>query len=576
MSSMNVSDTIERALLELERRALAHTGLRAEFEASRAHFVRGGGPFDDDAQRRHREWFLLERTSGALGDIPLHAFAGALVEAGGATADVVPALLDSRIGVYEVQDVEAGRGLWLFDVLGLGSLPIREERASIELVPGDLVVGRLYSAIDGVFVMSSAMGVFRSSGLVDALRADVERLRNGRRGSLRIAQDELEVMFFGVAEPVDVDASAARAREQLALAGFDDEDFAELSSDLRAALAGDKELASAAIEETLERAAFESEADLDALRRALADWWGALLARSAAPRGSSTAERESAARRAQAARDAREALAAFDAGRAQGRDLDALFGQLEADLGLDREESEDPGAAPDFPGVVGAMVAEFAWERECASPGSTAALRPHLDALAARYESFGVFEELRARHLLEFATTADLSLVPEGQSTCADLLAALSAFAQWAEREHDHALWRDVAGPFAELERELPRTRRVNARLQRLDQLGWAPNTRARFDASSSRADVRNESLAIDMTGGVEGLADGDWLVGRTRAGRFEVALVLPKCASALDSGSGAGRANGTDDDDDDDDGDLDERALDDAVDDRVDDAVDA
>jgi hypothetical protein len=575
MGSMNVSDTVEHALLELERRALAHTGLRAEFEASRAHFVRGGGPFDDDARRRHREWFLLERTSGALGDIPLHTFAGALVEAGGATADVVPALLDSRIGVYEVQDVEAGRGLWLFDVLGLGSLPIREETASIELVPGDLVVGRLYSGIDGAFVMSSAMGVFRSSGLVDALRADVERLRNGRRGSLRIAQDELEVMFFGVAAPVDVDASAGRAREQLALAGFDDEDFAELSSDLRAALAGDKELASAAIEETLERAAFESEADLDALRRALADWWGALLARSATPRGSSTVERESAARRAAAARDAREALAAFDAGRAQGRDLEALFGQLEADLGLDREESEDPGTAPDFPGVVGAMVAEFVWEHEIESPGSTAAMRPHLDALAARYEAFGVFEELSARHVLEFATTADLSNVPQGRQACTDLLAALRAFAQWAEREHDHPLWRALAGPFAQLEHELPRTRHVNARLPRVSELGWSPNTRARFDASGSRAVVRDDNLPIEIAGGVEGLVDGDWLVGRTRAGRFEVALVLPKCASALDGGSNSGRVDDTDDDAEVD-GERDLRGHGDTVDDRIDDAVDA
>lgn len=534
---MNVADTIERALAELEKRALAHAGLRAEFEASGAHFARGGGPFDAEARRRHREWFLLERSSAALSDVPLHAFAGALVEAGGAIADVVPALVDSRVGVFEVQDVEAGRGLWLFDVLGLGSLPIREETASIELALGDLVVGRLFGDGDGRFVMSPAMGVFRSSGLVDALKADVDRLRNGRRGSLRIAQDELEVMFFGIAAEVDVDTSEKFAREQLALAGFDDEDFAELSSDLRAAAAGDSHIASAAIEATLERAAFESEADLDALRRALAAWWSALAARASAPRASnSVATEQRAARRAEAARDAREALAAFDAGRAQGRDLEALFGQLEADLGLDRDEPEDPGTAPDFPGVVGALVAEFVWEREHEAPGSTATLRPHLEALAKRYESFGVFDELRARHLLEFATTAEYAGAQRGRESTTDLLDALRAFAQWAQTEHDHPLWREFEGPHANLERDLARIRGVNARLPRLTTLTWTPSTRARFDARNASAVVRGESLPTDMAGGVAGLVEGDWLVGRVRGGRYEVAFVLPECASALDA----------------------------------------
>jgi hypothetical protein len=554
---MDFAETITRALAELERLTLALPGARADWEASRLEFAsEADWPSDRERALRHREWYLLERHSPALGDVPLALLGPELaVHDDHALRDAAAVLVDSRVSVFEVRDVEPGRSLWLHDLLGLGALPVRESRASLELATGDLVVGRLFGIGDGEFALSAAMAVFRSPGLVEALEADVERLRAGRRGSLRIAQVELEAMFFqpraphvaSDAAPLDPADEERRARALLVMAGFDDEDCAELASTLRAAAAGAAELGNAAIADVLERAAFESDVELDPLRRALASWWGALQGstarRTGEPKRPVQRERERAARDA---RDARAALAAFDAGRAEGRDLETLFRDLESDLGLDREEAEDPGRAPDFPGVIGAMVDEYLWEREIEAPGTTLVRAPYLRAFGEAHSELGLFEDLRARHVLDFATrhVAERGLLHERPEVASlVVLDAVRDFAQWADREHDLGLWADFEDAYAALERDLVRTATVSAELAarrrsaatvRREHVDFAPSAWARAIDDGTSAHFEGDVVATDLRGGAVDTRDGDWLVGRIERGLFRVFAVLPPVAGEL------------------------------------------
>jgi hypothetical protein len=87
--------------------------------------------------------------------------------------------------------------------------------------------------------------------------------------------------------------------------------------------------------------------------------------------------------------------------------------------------------APDFPGVVGAMVEEFLWE--------TRAADADLLRLFAEYgANIGVFENLGARELLVFAT---IWLPERGALHSADdarrMLEVLRAFCEWSENVHD-------------------------------------------------------------------------------------------------------------------------------------------
>lgn len=559
-----MNDPIRAALSLLLEAVRDHAVLGPEFDASRAGFFAAGEPDDADlaGALRHLEWFLFERASDAHGEQPAFLLRSADDRS---VADAAEVLADTRVGMFEVGEVTVGVGLWLRDVLGQGEFPVREAAAAAELATGDLVVGRVYGDGEGAFLLSPAAAVFREDGLVDALRDDAERAREGRRGTLRIAQSELETMFFAptaegatgpggtgpAAAPTEdlpsPDEVAGRVRDRLAAADWDDEDVARLASTLVAAAVGQIEAGAAnvAIGETLDRYAFEGDGDIEALRLDLATWWSSLRSQAAAEKERAARESTaSGAARALApsadtapAADAREALAAFDRGREEGKDLEGLFRQLEQDLGLDDDGEDDPGHAPDFPGVVGAMVEEFLWDHEREGTDGAAVDPELLRAFGAGQKELGVFEELDATALVDFAARAAIEedlCAPEVEERAGRLLDSLAGFARWADREHDLSLWVEFEAAHAGLVEDLPRTAALSRRLARPVGLDWSPSAWARVDEDRRTARVGDDAYDLASVPKDAQLEPGDVLVGRLDGRRFQVAAVLPRAADSL------------------------------------------
>jgi hypothetical protein len=204
------------------------------------------------------------------------------------------------------------------------------------------------------------------------------------------------------------------------------------------------------VTEVLNELAFAFDVDLEVARRLLIQVWSSR--RAAAVPGVANAHPAEVD-------DPREALAAFDRGRAAGEDLEVLFSTLARDLGVGNLDDEDEdGGGVDFPQVVGAMVEEFLWETETEEGAAAAA--PLVPArLFARFAAGqGVFENLGARDVLDYA--ARWLLDESGLEDAGSLRSALLAFARfcaWSEERHGVALASALA-PFREdLLESLPR-----------------------------------------------------------------------------------------------------------------------
>jgi hypothetical protein len=510
---------LEDAVAKFHAQALADDALAAELVQSRAEFFPSAAsasegpealpePARSLAARRHLEWFLFERPSEALGGVPVEVWLNAEPEALAHTA----ALLTSLAGVFEVTGVEHERGLWLRDLFGLGEYPVEEAEASVAVLPGDVLVGRVFPAGDAAFRLSPAATVFRNGALLEALKRDAERLRTSRRGSIRIAQIELERMFLApggpirdertpVADSVDPARVERELRELLADGGAEGGFVDRLLGELKEAAAVGRAYA---LTEALNCVAFDTAADLARAQECLLALWTALQA----PGGDAPPEAD-----APAPPDAvAEALARFDAGRHAGNDLEQLFRSLETDLGLDPGPDPADDVAPDFPGVVAAVIQEFLWEtgRE---HGEAAARRyaplVHLGEFATRV---GVFENLAARDLLEFSArwVLDRGLLANADDALA-LLESLAAFCRWCEERQDLSLWTGFEPIHARLLASLPR-------LVELRRRHRAPVLESGAVYRFERARDGRATL-IDLTGEVHEVELDDVLVGLLRNG---------------------------------------------------------
>ena len=455
-------EALERALDDLLHLSAAG-GAATEIDKTLRSFgvspdhADAGGPEEALAARRAVEHFLLERHSSALEGVPVELAAhGAL----GAPEDLpeeelLRALVGSFSGVFEVTDVRPGEGLWVRDLLAFGEHPVAEAEGSRALAAGDVLVGRLFPLEAGLHRISHAAGVFRNRELVEALTRDLERARQGKRGVLRLSQAELETMFWGRAAEVEREHVLARARQVLVEGGLADGEVELVFARLAAAPAAPRGVAPGvgdALGEILAGLAFSSEVDLGAARRALLEAWPRLASpeRPAGPK-----HRRSA--------DVREAIAAFDRGRSEGRELEELFEKLERDLDIEQDEPVEVEPAPDFPGVVGAMVDEFLWDIEREHGRARAEPFAILRKLSDFGGSIGVFEELGARQLLSFATI----WLPEwgelgGADDAHSVLAALRAFSGWCEERQEVPLREVYERELAPLESSLPRIAEAN------------------------------------------------------------------------------------------------------------------
>lgn len=538
------TEDLERAVAWLELRVEADPDLRAELRGSRAEFFehRGATAVEAQAERRHLEWFLCERPSASRGGTPIEALVHAEVQEDvEAPHEALAAWLASLASVFEVTAVAAGEGAWVRDLAGGGEYVLEEAEASLAFEVGDLLVGRIFPVETRVHRLSGAAGLFRDERLLAAVRADLERARSSRRGTLRLSQADLERMFWSdpVAPPATrptLEEALARANVVLSAGGLAQEACEAIFDALREAPQGTPPLlpgAEDALGEVLSMLAMESDVDLKAAREALLEVWsGYALAQSSEPTPAQPPPRSRAA-------DVRSAIEAFDRGRAEGRDLEELFRDLEQDLGLEDDEPGDEEFAPDFPGVVQAMVEEYLWELERESGESVARAQSGLRLFGTFGSGVGVFENLTRRDLLLFASIwlPEYGQLEDGRAAD-DVLVALEGFCAWCSSQHDFDLKSEFDAELSDMRSALPRL---------IDARRWfAPNSGPQDGALWLVRAVERAQLTLADAAGVERvvavpetlaeqLRADDWLRGRASGAHgLEIFCAYPPQSARL------------------------------------------
>jgi len=497
--------TIERCLEVLGSLVRGLPELNGEFEASIEAFFQGSRPGAAGdpretllAGRRHLEWFLLEYHSATLrGSVAekLTSSYEEFVESSLAEDDdqaahqaaltvAIEALLRSHTGIFEVESSDAEEAVWARDLGGFGTYALMTTGLEGRLRHGDLLVGRLYPAGDGGNVASPTIAIVRSEGIRTALTRDLGRVREESSVNvLRIGQRELEAMFFveseGEQPPLPADARpetsdpepAPQDPTEAALGtlrevGFD-EPMAREALRVLASTPRDPDRLVHGLEdpvaEVMETLAFETDVDLGEARTALIAAWELVSA------GSSPSPRIPGLSPTAGEVNPEEAVDAFARGRERGEDAASLLQKLEEDLGIAGDGAADEGSeapAPDFPGVVGAMVDEMRWEMTATRDGFNVDTLAPLKHLANFAQPIGVFEELKGRDLFQFTTfwlQETRALTSDAEAVA--LVAALREFCEWALDAHEVDLGSEFLDALGGLETSLPRMRRANEAL---------------------------------------------------------------------------------------------------------------
>jgi hypothetical protein len=526
---------IDGALDELRVLVDEDGDLREEFDRSRCEFFRAPGDLsnadgDELAARRHLEWFLFERESEQLGAIPAEALLQRVGESAEAlSADRAQAFLGSFCGVFEVTGVESGEGLWLRDLAGRGEYAIFEPEASQVLRTGDLIVGRLFPVGDSLHHISRAASFFRNADLAAALRTDLERARENRRGVLRLSQREIESMFYAPHASANAGDAVGEARRMLLEGGVDRDRVEEIFEELASASYDRDSIlpeTQGVLGEVLDQLAFDSTIDLDEARRALLSAW-AELSRRGPGKGASLPAPVSAAH-VTPTTSLKESVAAYERELKNGASLAKALNGLELALsessdGETSEEEETP--APDFPGVVAAMVEEFLWESEREVGAERTRELECIRSFGRFAASVGVFENLSVHDLVEYACR----WLPENDETrnadeARRHLNALREFCRWSETNHALRLYSELKPAWRSLHESLARLAEANRRRTR----GSDPKRGELFELLSLEsgfcARVRNDrgidqDVEIDADLGAW-LRSGDRLRGRVLTDR--------------------------------------------------------
>ncbi len=497
---------IERCLETLAAVVRADDVLSGEFESSIEFFFRGEAPAHGDqgiaatllAARRHLEWFLLEYHSptlrGSILDRLAEGYASRVAEArtqeSPAIADALEAALDSlqrsHAGIFEVEEVRPEAGAWLRDLTGFGSFALGDPAVAEILTGGELIVGRLYPAGDGVHLASPAAAILAAKHVTKALQRDLDRIReNGSAKIVRVSQGELEAMFFGAGQrdaigtaPVGsgLEESEDPVGDALALlleAGLGEaRSRASISQLAREPRDPDKLVhgASDVLGGLLEELAFDTDVDLNVARTALLSAWELVSLPTAPtpPVAAPSADTEDSGVD-DAQREA--AINAFAEGRERGGDPATLLRTLQQELGVVDEEDEPDMPAPDFPGVVGAMIEEMKWELGATDPEADVQALEPLRLLAEFAQPIGVFEELTGRDMFQFTTFwLQEKDALKSDEEAATLVEALRAFCNWALDAHEVDLGSEFLYALDGMQHSLPRMRHANLRLPAADR----------------------------------------------------------------------------------------------------------
>ncbi len=491
---------IEHCLELLAAEVRADERLSEEFERSIPAFFHGAGPSAAGtgvgetllAARRHLEWFLVEHHSpslrGGVAERITDRFerrVAAIAEA--EEGDAAPALelaLDalrrSHTGLFQVEPIRQGGAVWLRDLTGFGSFALGDEDLGRGLLGGEVLVGRLYPAGDGLHLASPAAAVLDGATVAGPLQRDLERIRgNGARAVVRVSQAELEAMFFTGAKSTDVVEEApadphAEALERLRGVGFSEERAQSILAQLATHPRDPGRLlhgGSDVFGEILESVAFDTSIDLDRARRVLLEAWELVSVPTDVTEAAEPAIDVDPAAAPDVETERLRAIDAFAQGRAKGGDPTELLRALESRLGLPPDEDEPEAPVPDFPGVVAAMIDEMRWELGATDPSFDPSTLDPLKHFADFARPIGVFEELRGHDMFQFATfwlQEKLALTSDAEAVA--LVGALRAFCEWALDAHEVDLGSEFLDALNGLETSLPRMRAANAAVNPSDR----------------------------------------------------------------------------------------------------------
>lgn len=328
-----------------------------------------GESTDPSQAARFLEWFGLERPHADGGAAPIHAF----VRGGcpGLAQDLqshARSLCESRVGVYLVKDMDEG-GMDLEDAVSGDTLSVQLPAGESSIESGDTLIGRLMPLPGSdQWIASDVTERIPGSALFDSFVEDVEKskLALGQDELAPLSQVELEVllgMAMGKGAPAHVAGDAARLQDALS------EMLEGIRPDLPNALEMEAALASAevpgqVIASLLELMAFETDVDIDQLRRLL-------LELSHAQHANQTASPKTGAKTEIPVSELGGRLVAeLEAGEAKGEDLEQLFARLERMVDGESSAPETEGPPPSIEwktkdeGNLEALMAEYLWERE--------------------------------------------------------------------------------------------------------------------------------------------------------------------------------------------------------------------
>ncbi|MFT5080939.1 MAG: hypothetical protein ACI84E_001597 [Planctomycetota bacterium] len=577
---------IQAALDSLLAQTCKRTELELEFKDDFDEFGSPGDKADNpEKKRRHKEWFLLERSSDQLGGVPLEAFHQDAVSGGGMLADnddevssaaCYAAMRASRSGVYVVTEVEPAEGILIEDLLGRGRYEIPDPLLASEVATqlGDLIVGRLYPhdyATEGektTWSLSPAALSIRNPKLLVALKRDIEAMRARSRGPLRMSQHDLEFMFFSeqirrtestVADPDTELPSAAelemKLREQLSASGITVEDVDEFVRVLRRTPVPEEAITAGGNDPVgwiMDELAFETDIDLVETQKAMTVLWNA-LDREAKARDNRTGSHtglDEETPDAESIRLRKDALAKFDADRDKGKDIELLFKELEATLDvLDDDETEEPTKVPDFPGVLGALCQEFLWDGARLADQEVEVFSKQHKCLELfiQYGSFiGLAEELSANHIALFLSRW-LWEAPRdsgGEYNFDELGSSLEAFCKWLDKDHGlGGLWDEAGDLVSASSQDLGRLQRLNQALQAsvvdqateswqlMEYVGEPDAKTGELHRWTLRSGLTLEAKPPGALAG-EALASGDLLLAQLQGDELVATRVYPVSAS--------------------------------------------
>ncbi|MBX3464182.1 MAG: hypothetical protein KF830_13495 [Planctomycetes bacterium] len=432
--SQHGARSVEAALARLRAQVDADPRLHAECQRARREFL-GGSSGGAAAERRFEEWFLLERDSETLGATPseVPSLAGELADLAG-----------SMVGVFLVRgvDADADEGVEAIDLQDDQVLDLAVPAGSLR--DGDLLVGRLYPGATGQWTPSSAAAVFRPGGpLAEAFRRDVDRLGLQRR----LQQVELEHLLLRRSGQSPSPTAAIEDGAPLEHIEADLEALLRAAGCRQSASAVSAELKAAprpgsVIGPLLDEWAFDTEADLEAVRLLLHRLWNAHHA------GRQHEEAVGRAPASSAGAPLGERLARLlEEGLRRHQDVEDLFAQVERIAGIDPEDEADDDSADEFEtdpaaaaveGDLAPLVQEYLWETGRDRTPAAATLQQWVELQGNAAVPHTDLEQVNGSDLLRLLVHSYLAAAPgQRAAQVRGVFAELERFYAWAASTQD-------------------------------------------------------------------------------------------------------------------------------------------